>query len=127
MPNDLVEIKKKMEMASRIYKKICEAETSTPIATLRKAKFYYYSKLILTTTTRIIGEVKDDNRRTTYSGICGRCGNEFSNSKTYNIHIRKDGDCSIYYKLKYLTTAVRKRRNTLWGDVKDLEKRIKYH
>ena len=49
--------------------------------------------------------------------------------KLFNEHIRLDEDCSIYYKLDYLTykTCTNQGCNTFWETYKDLEKHLEYH
>ena len=53
----------------------------------------------------------------------------FNSMKLFNEHIRLDKDCSIYYKLDYLTykTCPNEGCNTIWKSYKDLEKHLEFH
>ena len=55
---------------------------------------------------------------------CKGCGNISNSIKLFNDHIRTDDDCSIYYKLDYLTYKIwpNQCRNTIWETYNDLEK-----
>ena len=92
-----------------------------------KTIFKAYAKLILTTK---LNQNIDENVNI-YKKLKERqgCGKTFNSVILFNDHIRDDDDCSIYYKLDYLTYKVCPNQgcNTIWKTYKDLEKHLEYH
>ena len=86
-----------------------------------KTNFESYSELILS------AELNQniDESVNAYKKLkeCRGCGKNFNSTKLFNEHIRLGQDCSIYYKIDYLTfkTCPNQGRNTPLGTYKDLE------